>query len=229
MLGAMSIASHGPACPSCGEQAPVVLHGLTARCAACGAERPPFAVQSVTYAGQPAKVGGIAATLAGWLVLVLGLSLALLVGLLLQSIWPASFVGWAFGIPIAALTLFFGVLLLLGGRRLRRHGGETRRSVQLAAIRSLVAHRGGSVTTAEAARALDVTEAEADELLTEFAKDAKASVSVDVDEYGVLRYDFNREENRWRVLDEKQASAPVADAADEVIHAPEVVERLVKR
>jgi glucose dehydrogenase len=227
MLGVMQSASHGRACPNCGEQAPVVLQGLTARCTACGAERPPFAVHSVTFAGQPAKFGGVAATLVGWLVLVLGLSLALLVGLLLQSIWPASFVGWAFGVPIAALTLFFGVLLLLGGRRLRQHGGQTRRSVQLAAIRALVAHRGGSVTTAEAARALDVTEAEADALLTEFAKDAKASVSVDVDDQGVLRYDFDREEKRWRVLDETQAAAP--DAVDEVAHAPEIVERLVKR
>jgi len=207
----------------------VVLKGLTARCAACGAERPPFAVRSVTFAGQPAKVGGIAATLAGSLVLVMGLSLALLLGLLLQSIWPASFVGWAFAIPTAALTLFFGVLLLLGGRRLRRHGGQTQRSVQLAAVRALVAHRRGSVTAAEAARALDLTEAEADALLTELAKDSKANVSIDVDEQGVVHYDFQREEERWRVLDEAQGAAPAFDAEDEVFQEPDSVERRAKR
>jgi glucose dehydrogenase len=206
-----------------------VLQGLTARCAACGAERPPFAVPSVTLAGQPAKVGGIAITLAGWLVLVLGLSLALLVGLLLQSIWPAAFVGWAFGIPIAALTLFFGVLLLLGGRRLRQKGGETRRSVQLDAIRALVAHRGGSVTTTEAARALDLSEHEADALLTEFAKDTQAPVSVDIDEHGVMHYEFEREDKRWRVLDETQGPAPAPDVADEVLHAPDILGARTKR
>ena len=86
MLRVMPSASQSRPCPSCRQQAPVVLQGLTARCAACGAARPPFAVHSVTLAGQPAKVGGIAATLAGSLVLVVGLSLALLVGLLLQSV-----------------------------------------------------------------------------------------------------------------------------------------------
>jgi len=105
MLGVMSIASQGRACPSCGQHAPVVLQGLVARCAACGAVRAPFEVPSVTLAGQPAKVGGIAATLAGSLVLVVGLSLALLVDRLrLQSLYKSlifmpmavSFVGASF-------------------------------------------------------------------------------------------------------------------------------------
>lgn len=183
----------------------------------------------MTLAGQPAKVGGIAATLAGSFVLVAGLSLALLVGLLLQSIWPGAFVGWAFAVPIVALTLFFGFLLLLGGRRLRRRGGETRRSVQLAAIRAFVAHRGGSVTAAEAARALNLSESDADALLTEFAKDPTADVSMDVGDDGIIRYDFNREEKRWRVLDETQSTASAPDAAEELFHEPKIDQRRTKR
>jgi hypothetical protein len=205
------------------------MQGLVARCAACGAVRAPFEVPSVTLAGQPAKVGGIAATLAGSFVLVVGLSLALLVGLLLQSIWPGTFVGWAFAVPIVALTLFFGFLLLLGGRRLRRRGGETRRSVQLAAIRAFVAHRGDSVTAAEAARALNLSEPEADALLTEFAKDPTANVNMDVGDDGVIRYDFDREERRFRVLDETQATSSDPDAAEDAFREPEIDQRRTKR
>jgi glucose dehydrogenase len=186
-------------------------------------------VRSVTFAGQPAKAGGIAASLAGSLVLVVGLSMAVLFGLLLQSVWPASFVGWAVAIPIALMTLFLGIVLLLSGHRLQRRGGETQRSVQLAAVRAIVAHRGGSVTAAEAASALDLTEAEADALLTEFAKDPKAHVSIDVDEHGVMHYEFDREEKRWRVLDEAQVDAHASDAVGDDIQEREVVERRAKR
>ena len=40
-------------CPKCGQRAPIVLHGLDSRCAACGAPRFLLAAPNVSLAGQP--------------------------------------------------------------------------------------------------------------------------------------------------------------------------------
>jgi uncharacterized membrane protein YqjE len=217
-------------CPNCGQEAPVVLRGLSARCAACGAKRSHFATSSVELAGQPSRFTGIAATVVGATVLVLGFALALLLGLLAQAIWPASIVGWALAIPIAIVTLFFGLALLFGGHRLRRKGGETQRSVQLKAIRALVAHKAGSITAADVATRLSLSEAEADALLTEIAKDPQANVSIEVDDHGRIHYEFDKADKRWRVLDETAPrAADVGEPLDEVVHTPEIIERRAKR
>lgn len=204
-----------PVCPHCGQRAPVVLRGLEAHCTACGGRRPPLAPQSLTLTGQPSRIGGTLATLSGALVLLVGLSLATFLGLLLQSIWPGSFVGWAFAIPIAAVTLFVGLGLLFGGRRLKRKGMDARRRVQLDAIRALANHRGGSVTALEAAKALDLPEEECDALLTQLAKDPRENVSLDVDDDGQIHYLFGIPEKRWRVLEETAREAALeADEAE---------------
>ena len=147
-------------------------------------------------------------------VLVFGLSAALGLLLLLQSIWPGTVVGFAFGVPLAIVSLFFGLLLLLGGRRLRGHGARRQRSVELDAARAAIAHRNGMITAAEAARALDVTEEYADALLTELSRDANVEVNLEFEDDGRVRYVFGRPAERFRVLEE-QAALAGEDALDD--------------
>lgn len=201
----MTGSAYGSVCPKCQHRAPVVLRGFDSRCAACGAPRFLLAAPSVALAGQPSKVGGVAASIAGWSVLVLGLSLAAGLWLLLQSLWPASLVGWAFAVPVAAASLLFGLLLLLGGSRLRRSGHARQQQVQLEAVRALVQHRRGPISALDVARALELPEAQTEELLTRLAREKATEVTLDVDAEGHVVYDFEGEARRWRVLEEQVA------------------------
>jgi hypothetical protein len=186
-----------------------VLRGLESRCAACGAPRSLLAAPSVALAGQPSRLGGVAASIAGLAVLVLGLSLSAGVLLLLQSVFPAHVIGWAVALPMAAATLFFGLLLLFGGTRLRRHGTARQHAVQLAAVKSMVQHRKGPLSAHEVADRLELPEAQVDGLLTQLAREQATAVTLDVDAEGRVIYDFDGEERRWRVLEEQdQAEAP---------------------
>jgi hypothetical protein len=178
----------------------------------------PLVAPSISLAGQPSRFGGIAARVMGWGVLVLGFVFALTVLLLLQSFWPGSLLGWAFGVPIAVASLCFGLLLIFGGRKLQRHGQEKQRGVKLEAIRGLLAHRGGAVTVREAAGALSVSETDADALLTELARDSASDVRIDVDDDGQLRYDFSGVA-AFRVLEENSKSRVVIDAEGEAAEA----------
>jgi hypothetical protein len=169
----------------------------------------------VNLAGQPSRVGGAVAAISGWVILVLGLCLAAFLGLLLQSIWPASFVGYAFAVPIAVTSLFFGLGLVFGGSRLKRSGTLAQQGARIDAIRALVAHKGGIVTAAQAAASLNLPEAECDALLTQLAKDPAQNVSLDVDDDGRIQYLFGVPEKRWRVLEEQAAEAEgAADGAE---------------
>jgi hypothetical protein len=192
----------------------VVLRGLESRCAACGAPRFLLAAPSLSFAGQPSRWGGLAASLAGVSVLVLGLSLSAGVWLLLQSIWPASAVGLAFALPMAAASLLFGVLLLLGGRRLRKSGAAHQHAVQLAAVQSMVQHRRGPISAYEIAGSLQLPEPAVDALLTQLAREKATAVTVDVDDSGHIVYDFEGEERRWRVLEEPVDEEAAADDAN---------------
>ncbi len=203
----MTASTLGSACPLCQQRAPVVMRGLDSRCAACGAPRSLLAAPSVALAGQPSRVGGIAASIAGLAVLVLGLSFAAGLWLLLQSLWPASLIGWAFAVPVGAASLLFGLLLLLGGSRLRRSGQARRLEVQLEAVRALVEHRRGPISAFEVARSLELPEAQADDLLTRLAREKATEVTLDVDPQGHVVYDFEGEARRWRVLEERAPEA----------------------
>jgi hypothetical protein len=200
-------------CPKCGKRAPIVLRGLESRCVACGAPRFLLGAPTVSFAGQPSRWGGAAASLAGLVVLVLGLSGSAGVWFLLQSIWPAHAFGWALAVPMVAATLLFGLLLLFGGRRLRQSGEQRAEQVQLQAVKSLVEHRRAPLTAQEVAQALDLPEPEADALLTRLARETATDVTVDVDAQGRVAYDFQGEERRWRVLDEQVADEEEAAAA----------------
>jgi hypothetical protein len=172
-----------------------------------------LAAPNVSLAGQPSRVGGIAATIAGTSVLVLGLSLALGLWFVLHGLSPM--VSWGVAIPVAMASLLFGLLLLLGGNRLRRHGSERQEQVQLAALKALVQHRRGPISALEAASALQLPEAQADALLTRLAREKATAVTVDVDTQGHVVYDFDGEARRWRVLeDDLAAEEEEADAAE---------------
>jgi len=166
----------------------------------------------VSLAGQPSRVGGMAATVAGTAVLVLGLSLSLGLWFLLQSIWPTSAVGWAFAVPMGAASLLFGLLLLLGGSRLRKSGTARQQEVQLDAVRAIVAHRRGPISASEVAGSLQLPEPQVDALLTRLAREQATAVTLDVDTLGRVVYDFEGEERRWRVLEENAEAEAGAEA-----------------
>jgi len=149
-------------------------------------------------------------SLIGALVLVLGLAVSAGAWFLLQSLMPARSFGWAFAIPAGTLSLVAGLGLLLSGRRLRKSGTAHREGVQLDAVKALVQHRRGPISAADVASALQLPEAEVDQLLTRLAREQATAVTLDVDARGQVVYDFDGEERRWRVLEEESESAPAA-------------------
>jgi hypothetical protein len=173
-------------CPQCGRDAPIVYRGVIPQCTACGAVRPPLSNPSINLTGKPSRIGGIVASVFGWLVLLVGGSVA--VGLaLLFAAFGATLAGLAIALPVAVVSLVIGVVLVRRGGSLNRAGIEAERTTREQALLAVVAHRG-SVTATEAAHALGVTLAEADAALTDLAKRDPDRVSVDVDDQGVVRY-----------------------------------------
>jgi hypothetical protein len=177
-------------CPHCGQNAPVVYRGVAAYCAACGQIRVPLTGNALHLAGQPSRVGSVVARVFGWLVLGVGLSVALGIAALAHLIFPAGIVGLAIGGPIAVLSLIVGLVLLRGGKRLDEKGALAEKSARAQAIFALAAHKGGTLTALDASRALDMPLAAAEELLQALAKEEYEKVGVDVDASGTLVYRF---------------------------------------
>ncbi|KYF72140.1 hypothetical protein BE11_15435 [Sorangium cellulosum] len=177
-------------CPHCGKNAPVIHRGLAAYCTACGRERLPFAGKSVSLAGKPSRFGGAVAGALGWLVLIGGTALALLLGLGAAALFPGSIAGLAIGLPIGFVALTVGLLLLIGGRKLSRSGVKASRDAQVQAIFSLASHRRRPLTAQEVGVVLDLPAPEADALLTELAKERPDEVGVEIGERGDILYTF---------------------------------------
>jgi hypothetical protein len=175
-----------PVCPRCGQQAPIVYRGVVPYCTACGALRGPLTGPSVNLAGRPSSVGGTFASVLGWLVLVIGGSIALGVGGLLAALglWQ---VGLAIALPIAVVVLVLGVVLVKSGRSLTTSGLQKAQATRDQALLAMAAHKG-SVTAEEAGRALGIPTADADAMLTDLAKRDPERVGVDVDDEGVVWY-----------------------------------------
>jgi hypothetical protein len=173
-------------CPRCGREAPIVYRGVVPYCTACGALRSPLSSASINLAGKPSRVGGTFARVFGWLVLLFGGSLALLVFGLFAA-FQALGVGLAIGLPILLVALVLGIALVRGGRSLATTGVEAERATREQALLAMAAHKG-AVTAVEAARALGVGVAEADAMLTALAKREPDRVAVDVDDQGVIWY-----------------------------------------
>jgi hypothetical protein len=112
-------------------------------------------------------------------------------------------------------SLFFGILLLVAGSKLRKHGSARSRAVRFDALRALLAHQKRPVTPHEVARALNLSDTDADALLTEFSREHPTPVTLDVGEDGQLRYDFSGTEKRWRVLEEEHGAELDSELAEE--------------
>jgi hypothetical protein len=77
----------------------------------------------------------------------------------------------------------------------------------------LVAHRG-SVTAVDAAQALGVTAAQADAMLTDFAKRDPDRIAVDVDDQGVVRFRVARVGADVRMRVDEEGGWPLDEARD---------------
>jgi hypothetical protein len=206
-------------CPQCGRDAPIVYRGVVPYCTACGALRAPLSTPSINMAGKPSRVGGTVASVAGWLVLLVGMSLSLGLGLLLWAIFSLA-VGAAVSLPFALIALVVGFSLVRGGSSLRRSGVDAERATRDQALLSMAGHHG-PVTAVDAARLLNVTVAAADAMLTELAKREPERLAVDVDDQGVVWYRIARPfdivptpDGGVRVVaDEAAAAIPEEDAA----------------
>ena len=175
-------------CPHCGNDAPIVYRGVVPQCTACGHVRPPLSSPSVNLAGKSSRVGGAVASVFGWLVLLVGCSVALGVVLLL-SVFHAALAGLAIAAPIAVVSLVLGIVLVRRGASLQLAGIEAERATREQALLALAAHRG-SLSAVDAAHALGVSAAQADAMLTELAKREPERLAVDVSDQGVLLYRF---------------------------------------
>ena len=150
----------------------------------------PLTGSSVNMAGRPSKVGGTVAKVIGWIVLAIGLSFALLLGLFFQWLLPLGFAGYAVGGVIAFLTATFSILLLRGGTSLQQSGVNEAQFTREKAIFALAAHRGGMLTATDAGTALGIPSEEADSLLTILAKTKSDQVSLELDDSGGIYYRF---------------------------------------
>jgi len=180
-------------CPHCGQNAPLLYRGVSAFCSACGTPRIAFTANAVNLRGKPSKIGGTVASVLGWVVLAGALAVALVLGAILQAIFPAgAVVGWVVGGLIATLGIGTSMLLLFGGRALRKSGDRAAEAARFEALGSLAAHRQGVVTSQSAAEALGVRVDEADKLLTSLANQPDSGITLEVDDDGVLTYRFAR-------------------------------------
>jgi hypothetical protein len=173
-------------CPHCGREAPIVYRGVVPYCTACGALRAPLSTPSINLAGKPSQVGAAVASVAGWLVLAVGLSVALGLGLLLWALFSGA-VAAALALPFALIASLVGFALLRGGSSLRRSGADAEQATRDQALLSMAGHHG-PVTAVDAARLLNVTVASADAMLTALAKREPERIAMDVDDQGVVWY-----------------------------------------
>jgi len=179
-------------CPHCGQDAPLVYKGVSAFCFACGKPRLPLTASAVNFRGKPAKIGGTVAAVAGWVLLFGAVAAALIVGAILQAIFPAGVVGWIVGGVIALVGVVVSLLLLFGGHLLRRSGANAAHAARLDALGTLAAHQGGIVTAQMASASLGLPLDQADAFLTTLAKQPDGGVTLEVDDDGRITYRFSR-------------------------------------
>jgi hypothetical protein len=179
-------------CPHCRQNAPIVYRGVFAYCSACNKPRPPFSAKALHAAGMPSKIGGTVGKVFGWGVLIAGLLMAATLIMLFYFLNPASAMGWAVGVPVMVLSLLVGLALLYGSSRLHRSGTETERETRQQALYALAANRGGMLTALDAARALNLSVADVEAVLSDWAKNDSDHISMEVDENGEVFYLFSR-------------------------------------
>jgi hypothetical protein len=181
-------------CPNCRQDAPTIVRGVRAFCTACGAPRALLGNNAVNVAGKPMKVGGGIASVMGWVVLAFGSFASIVIGALFNMLWSvagsaaAGTIGLIVGGFFGAVTLVVALSLLLGGRKMSQTGEGDRRKVLEQGLFALAGKQRGSLTPRDAARHLQITEVEADTLLTDLVKKGDNRVTLEVDDDGTLRY-----------------------------------------
>jgi len=178
-------------CPHCRQNAPIIYKGVFAFCSACDRPRAPFSGKALNFAGKPSQVGGRLGRILGVLVLIFGLLLAAALMLFFQLLWPAANFGYALGLPLALISVVVAALLLFTGNRLRRSGSDAERQARVEALYALAVHRGGTLTAADAAHALQLDEKQVDAALNELAKTEPEHVSLEFDDQGQTFYLFS--------------------------------------
>jgi hypothetical protein len=206
-------------CPHCGQDAPLVYKGVSAFCFACGKPRIPLTASAVNLRGKPAKIGGTVAAVAGWVLLFGALAAALIVGAVLQAILPAGVVGWIVGGVIAVVGVVVALLLLFGGRALKRSGTNAAHAARLDALGSLAAYQHGVVTAQMAAESLGLPVEQADAFLTSLAKQPDSGVTLEVDDDGRITYRFPRyaSPSAWPAGSHVRVEAKPAVAGDTLL------------
>jgi len=151
----------------------------------------PLAAAGVNVTGKPAKIGGVIASVLGWVVLAVVLAVALILGALLQAIFPpGAIVGWVVGGVIAAIGVAAALVLLLGGRFLQRSGDRAVLAARKEAAVALARNQKGIVRADAVAISLGISVADADAFLTELSRQPDSGVVLEVDSDGKIFYRF---------------------------------------
>jgi len=193
---------------------------MGAQCTVCSGKRLPFTATALNLAGKPFQYGGIAARVFGWGTLAFGGIATISVAAILQAIWPESIIGYAAATPIALLTLLVSLTAIIGGRLLGRRGVSKALAAKLETVRALARHQNGRVMASEVADALSVSEAQADAMLTELAKNPDDDVTLDLDDHGGIHYLFGvgsdaLNDPKWRIVAQQSTARIATDATAE--------------
>ena len=188
--GAPSCYKTGMVCPHCGKDAPVVYRGALPYCTACGKIRAPLSGPAVHMTGKPSRIGGQVTQVFGWVALVAGAMIALLVGSFFQWLFAGAIIGWVLGIAIFVITMMVAFALLKGGGALRDSGARAEARTFEQAVFALAQSRGGILSALDVGQVLGMSDVEADGYLTDFAKKNPDRVRVELDEAGTIVYQF---------------------------------------
>lgn len=167
----------------------------------------PLSSNSVNHAGRTSAVGGVVTRTIGWIVLVAGLLVGFgTLGTCGALVGFASAAPYLLGVPVIALALLVGWLLLRSGKELSDEGTRVQKTARTQAVFALANVRGGLLTALDVSQSMGMSVAEADALLTSLAKEQPEHVSLDIDDQGAVFYRFLAAQLR------AVASAPQAGA-----------------
>jgi hypothetical protein len=163
--------------------------------------------RSVSIAGKPAQVGGSVASILGFVILTVGLTVALALGLLFAWLFPGTLAPWVLSVPVALLSLVFGIATRIGGKRLTASGKDSERRIREEAVFALAASQHGNLRAETVATALSLTVRESDALLTSMANNDPDRITLDVGDQGQIHYRFPQLDMAYRVRVESGAQA----------------------
>jgi hypothetical protein len=164
--------------------------------------------RSVSIAGKPAQVGGSVASVLGFIILTVGLTTALALGLLFAWLFPGTLAPWVLSLPVALLSLVFGIATRVGGKRLTASGKDSERQIREEAVLALAGSHQGNLRAETVANALSLTVRESDALLTAMANSDPDRIILDVDDHGQIHYRFPQLAMAYRVRVEAAAQSP---------------------